>query len=143
MNAQQRMGVLREVALWADLFYDKALDLGKKAATSLRRNRRSQITGIEAIANSAIKTTDIFDFIKLRVARNEDWRNENWGNQLLDFLSRDLRDRKNTICQNLNIDHQSIDGLEVHLLLIREFVRQLAAHYEYECAKNEMEAANG
>lgn len=145
MDEQTRMGILREVALRADGFYEKAQDLGKKAAAALGPSKRSQITGLEGIANSALKTTDVFDFIKLRTARHKkgEWIKGNWGPDLLNVLSQDLRSDKNTICSSLAIDPKSLDGLEVHLLLIREFTRQLAAHYEYECAFAETEPING
>ncbi len=143
MDEQKRMGVLREVALRADGFYEKAQELGQKAAVALTRDKRSQITGLEGIANSALKTTDVFDFIKLRAARQKKWREDGWGSSLLNVLSQDLRRDKNAICESLEIEPQSLDGLEVHLLLIREFVRQLAAHYEYKCAFPETEPTSG
>ena len=131
MNVEQRkrIGVRREVALQADRFYDDAQALGKRAAEA--QTKRSQISGLEAIVNSADKTSDVFDFIKLRVARHKEWRKSDWGADLLDALSKDLRKKKDDICKDLEIEHQSLDGLEVHLLLMREFVCQMAAHYEY------------
>lgn len=136
---QHKMLILREVALLADTseFYNKAEELGKKAANHLTDRKRSQITGLESLANSAFKTTDIFGFIKLRIARQKEWQEENWGEALLNFLSHDLREHRKTICSKptLQMDSDSADGLEIHLLLIREFVRQLAAHYEYTCKK--------
>lgn len=134
---QLKMLMLREIALLADTpaFYNKAEELGRKAANCLTDRKRSQITGLESLANSAFKTTDVFDFIKLRIARQDEWRKENWGEALLNFLSRDLREHRKVICAKpiLQIDPDSTGGLEIHLLLIREFIRQLAAHYEYAC----------
>ena len=127
------MKILRQVALRADSFYAKAEQLGGRAARALSDKKRSQINGLEGIANSALKTSDVFDYIKVRTARQEEWRKENWGPDLLDYLSRDLRDQRKSICQQLNIDANSAEGIQVHLLPIREFVRQLAAHYEYTC----------
>ena len=129
MKPQQRIGVRREVALQADRFYDDAQALGKRAAEA--QTKRAQISGLEAIVNSADKTSDVFDFIKLRVARHKEWRKRDWGSDLLDALSKDLHKKKDDICKDLEIEQRSLDGLEVHLLLIREFVRQVAAHYEY------------
>jgi hypothetical protein len=123
--------MLRAVALRADNFYAQAENLGKKAAVSLERKKRAQISGLEGIANSALKTTDVFDFIKLRTARQKEWKD--WGPGLLEYLSHDLYDWRKDICNELGKDSQSVDGLYVHLLLIREFVHQLAAHYEYAC----------
>jgi hypothetical protein len=128
-----RMKMLRAVALRADSFYTKAEHLGGRAAQALTDKKRSQINGLEGIANSALKTTDVFDFIKVRTARQDKWREGDWGPDLLDYLSRDLREQRKAICTNLEIDPNSAEGIQVHLLLIREFVRQLAAQYEYAC----------
>ena len=134
MNRQQRrMSILREVAYRADLFYGDAKKLGQKAAQALTRKKRSQITGLEATANSALKTSDVFDFIKLRTARQKEWQGNRLGAELLAYLKDTLREERNIICNNLNVDSDSAVGLQVHLLLIREFVRQLSAHYEYAC----------
>jgi hypothetical protein len=133
MDQQLRMSILRAVALQADNFYAKAETLGKKAADALGKKRRSQINGLEGMANSALKTTDVFDFIKLRTARHKEWRGDDWGVELLEYLSRDLYRQREEICEELDISLQSAEGLTVHLLLIREFVSQLAAHYEYAC----------
>jgi hypothetical protein len=132
-DQQLRIKMLREVALRADNYYDRAEQLGQKAARALTHSKRSQISGLEAIANSALKTTDILDFIKIRAARQEKWRTNNWGAELLKYLSRDLREERKQICDTLGIEVNSKQGLDVHLMLIREFVRQLAAHYEYTC----------
>jgi hypothetical protein len=135
-DQQLRIKMLREVALRADGFYDKAEKLGRKAAEELTDKKSSQIKGLEGIANSALKTSDVFDFIKTRTARQKEWQKGDWGPDLLTYLSRDLRTARRTICTQLEIDPEGIDGLEVHLMLIREFVRQLAAHYEYVCWEN-------
>ncbi len=132
-DQQLRIKMLREVALRADGFYDEAEKLGRRAAKALTDKKSSQIKNLEGIANSALKTSDVFDFIKTRTARQEKW--QAWGPDLLNYLSRDLRTNRRVICEQLGIDTESADGLEVHLMLIREFVRQLAAQYEFACWK--------
>ena len=179
---EQRMSILREVAYRADLFYEDAERLGQKAARALTSKKRSQITGLEAVANSALKTSDVFDFIKTRTARHEEWRKENFGPELLSFLTEELgRDCRN-IRQALNIQNKGSEELrkhlkeveeilgtrknipkklrkrlqeigemleiqdtgaekiEIHLLLIREFVRQLSAQYEWKIRESDDEA---
>jgi len=128
-----RIRMLRQVALRADDFYDKAEELGEKAADALTKSKRSQINNLESIANSALKTTDVFNFIKTRTARQDEWKQGDWGPELLEYLSRDLRTERRQICNQLEVEVNSAEGLEVHLMLIREVVRQLAAHYEYTC----------
>lgn len=135
MNSQIRLRVLREVALRADRFQGPAERIGSNAAAALGRNKRAQITGLESAANSALKVTDVLNYIKLRTARHSEWRREQWGEDLLEFLTHELRDHKHEICNSLAIDRNSIEGLEVHLMLIREFARQLSAEYEYRCAQ--------
>lgn len=99
-----RMKMLRAVALRADKFYDKANDLGSRAAQALTDKKRSQINSLEGVANSALKTTDVFDFIKVRTARQEEWRKGNWGPELLDYLSRNLREQRKAICADKELD---------------------------------------
>lgn len=139
---EQRMIILREVAQYADnkVFYAKAEELGEKAARALTRSKRSQITGLEAVANSALKTSDVFDFIKTRTARHKEWHS--WGPGLLKYLSCELGKQRQEICGTLNLKSQSPEGLRVHLLLIRELVRQLSAHYEYACEFPEQGVTN-
>lgn len=133
MSSQLRLQMLREVALLADNFQVQAEDLGSKAARGLTDSKRSQITGLESMANSALKVTDVFDFIKLRTARQPEWRKEDWGARLLEFVRDNLGEQRNHICSTLQIASLSLEAQEVHLMLIREFVRQLSAHYEYAC----------
>jgi hypothetical protein len=134
MSSQLRLQMLREVALRADGFQSQAEELGSKAARALTDSKRAQITGLESIANSALKVTDVFDFIKLRTARQEEWRKEDWGARLLEFARDSLREQRNDICSTaLQVTSSSREAQEVHLMLIREFVRQLSAHYEYAC----------
>lgn len=138
MDHKLRMRMLRQVALRADKFYEEAEALGKKAADGLKDDRRSQITRLESIANTALKTSDVFDFIKTRTARHEEWRRGKWGPQLLRFVTRDLKSARDAICSTVEgLESDSAEGIEVHLMLIREFVGQLAAHYEYACAFQE------
>jgi hypothetical protein len=91
------------------------------------------------MANSALKTSDVFDFIKTRTARHEEWQHGNWGPELLNYLMKDLKKHRNGICDQLEgLETESASGIEVHLMLIREFVSQLAAQYEYACAMPEV-----
>jgi hypothetical protein len=132
----RQMQIVRAVALAADGFYEDAKQLGETAAACFTGGRRSQITGLESLANSAIKVSDILDYIKKQVGKDSDkpekqtWRKSDFGKQLLDYLEKNLRRELDT----LSLSPPSTDRAEqqrVHLMLIREFVRQLSAHYEY------------
>lgn len=144
MNEQKRMMILREVAIRADTdaFYTTAEELGRKAAEGLSERKRAQISGLENIANSTLKTTDVFDFVKLRTARHHEWRKQKWGQELLSYLNDNLRRHRVAICKQLDLDEQGADGTYVHLLLIRTFIHQLAAHYEYVCMLREKQGAS-
>ena len=131
MTELKRIQILRAVALEADLFYEQAQEIGNKSAANLTKNKRAQITGLEAIANSALKISDVFDYIKIRTARQSEWRQ--WGPDLLIILSEDLKNKKKNICDRLTLGYDSPEAQEIYLLLTREFVHQLAANYEYAC----------
>ena len=145
-SAQTRLRTLRAVALQADRdeVRGKAESFGAKAAKGLTRDKRAQVTGLENAANSALKVSDVFDYIKLRTARHKEWSHENWGPDLLDYVSggnqpsnppplSNLRLIRDHICSELHVATDSAEGLDVYLLLIREFVRQFSAEYEYKC----------
>ena len=131
-----RMKMLRAVALESDSepFYDQAKAFGERAAQALGHTKRSQITGLESQANSTQKITDVLDYLKLRTARQKEWRQENLGRDLLAYLETDLRKARDKI--GALPDMTTLDASqkqEVYLLLIRAFVAHLAAQYEFAC----------
>lgn len=130
-DTRKRLQIRREVAEQADSFYDQAETLGQVAAQQITDRHRSQITGLENIANIAMKVADVLDYIKIQSARRGHWRE--LGPALLKTVKTDLKLRKETVCSHLALEADSRDGQYIHLQLIREFVRQLAAQYEYCC----------
>lgn len=131
MNIHMKM--LQEIERAADSpqFRKRAEQFGAKAAQA--NLNRSQITGLEAMANSS-KVSDVFNYVKLRAARQKGWRYQKVGQELLDYLENDLNRTKEDICQRLEQSTEvskSVDKQEVYRLLIRQFVAHLAAHYEY------------
>lgn len=147
----EAMKIIREVNVQAEACYEDAKRLGNHAAYALqglnpskKRNHRSQMTGLENIAESALKTSDIFDYIKKQTARFDYWRkgfpgNENpkaaFGECLKDYLETDLAQKRKTICSRVGIGEQTdVDKQKrqhVLLLLIRQFIRQMVVQYEY------------
>jgi len=130
------MQIVRAVALAADGFYEDAKNLGETAVDCFTGGRRSQITGLESLANGAIKVSDVLDYIKKQVGKDTDksdrqsWRKNDFGKKLLEYLEVNLKRQLGT----LSLSPPSVDKAEqqrVHLMLIREFVRQMSAHYEY------------
>ncbi|SRR5712692_3121339 len=140
------MKIIREVNIQAENFYDDAVKLGDHAANALKAAHRSQMTGLEGIAESALKTSDIFDYIKKQTARFSYWRqafpeekesDQGFGERLKDYLEKDLADKLTIICdpKRLNIGNKTDTDKEerrrIHLLLIRQFIRQMVVEYEY------------
>jgi len=141
------MKIIREVSIQAENFYDDAVKLGDHAAYALKAAHRSQITSLESIAESTFKTSDVFDYIKKQIARFHYWRqpfpehkdtNQGFGERLKQYLENDLSKKLTTICspKRLNIgdttDEEKQERRRIHLLLMRQFIRQVAAEYEYQ-----------
>jgi len=133
----QQMKILKEIAQKADNddFYNRAKELGDIAYKAFGSGHRSQLTNLENIANSTIKVTDVLDYIKKQVARDEKsqtWRMNDFGTGLKKYIEQSLRKRREEVCNVLEgVEENSVDGQRIYLNLIREFVRQLVVHYEY------------
>ena len=146
------MKIIYEVSNQAENFYEDAIDLGDHAAHVLRAIHRSQMTSLENIAESTFKTSDVFDFIKKQTARFSYWRqsmsenpsappnkkvNQGFGLRLKEFLEQDLNKAADELCDpsRLNIgnttDKEKQERRRIHLLLIRQFIRQMVAQYEF------------
>ncbi|MBE3558152.1 MAG: hypothetical protein IMW89_02880 [Ktedonobacteraceae bacterium] len=140
------MKIIREVSIQAENFYNDAVKLGDHAAIALRREHRSQMTGLENIAESTLKISDVFDYIKRQTARFPDWRSPapgqeslgGFGERLKNYLEKELKKKLESICsaKGLNIgdttDEEKQERRRVHLLLIRQFIRQMVVEYEYQ-----------
>lgn len=145
------MEIIYEVSNQAEKFYENAIELGDHAAHVLRAGR-SQMTSLENIAESTYKTSDIFDFIKKQVARFSYWRqsmpenqstptnknaNQGFGLRLKAFLEQDLKKVADELYDRLplktgsTIDKEMQERRRIHLLLIRQFIRQMVAQYEF------------
>ncbi len=128
-----RMKIIHEVAGAADKedFYGRACKFGGLAAQVIGEDKRAQITGLEGVANDSMKVTDVFNYIKTRTARQREWREQNFGFDLLAYLEKDMGSKRNELIGKLAIARDTQESQEVYILLIREFVRQLAAQYEF------------
>ncbi len=140
----KEMQIILEVNNQADIFYEDAVKLGDHAGAVLKRSR-SQLTGLETIAESTNKTSDIFDYIKKQTARNSSWRqthkdspNELFGVRLKNYLDTNLKERVGIICKKPSLeigDKSEEDQRErrrIHLLLMRQFIRQMVVEYEFQ-----------
>nr|BBH94809.1 hypothetical protein KTA_30080 [Thermogemmatispora argillosa] len=126
-------------------FYDLAERLGYHAAIALKKEHRSQMTGLEAVANGTLKRSDVLDYVKKQIARFGYWRlpshndeidpQTGFGERLLLVLEQDLAKRADRVCQELGIGEKTEEDRQlrrhVHLLLMRQFIRSMVAHYEF------------
>lgn len=142
MNAVQRMKLKYQIAVHADQFSKEAKKLGQAAANALGGRRRAQMTGLENVANSAMKVSDVWNYVKTRAARSnkgEDWRKNDLGKEMLDFLEKGLKTQHwRPICQALNFAEDTLEAQQVYLHLIRAFVHQVVVEYEYEVKRGEV-----
>ncbi len=141
----EEMKIIREVSIQAENLYDDAVKLGDHAAFALKAAHRAQISSLESIAESTFKTSDIFDFIKKQIARFPYWRQPfpehrdttiGFGERLKSVLENELSKKQAIICNHLNIgnntDAEKQERRRIYLLLIRQFIRQMAVEYEYQ-----------
>lgn len=139
------MKIIREVSIQAENFYGDAIQLGDHAASTLKAAHRSQMTSLENIAESTFKTSDIFDYIKKQTARFSYWRqafpaqrdvDRGFGERLKDYLENELTRNLAKVCDRLKIgnttDEEKQERRRIYLLLIRQFIRQMVAEYEYQ-----------
>lgn len=151
MNKRTRIKL--RVSEQAEQFYEKSQELGKMAAEAFSKvkeqQHRSQMTGLENIAETTMKTTDVLDYIKKQMARqykNERERNKGWtqdfkgqsfGESLKSYIEVDLKKAVDKVCESVGeigntTEEDKRDRQLIYLLLIRQFIRQVVVQYEYE-----------
>ncbi len=115
---------------------DEYAERSKQYASRLSETRldNTQVRGLENIANTTDKVSDITDWLKLRVGRDRDrerWAKDGIGREIVNVLE-GLREDSRKIVSTLSYAKPSQDHERlVHLRLCREFVRHLAAHFEF------------
>jgi hypothetical protein len=123
--------------------YDR---LAQECAARLIATRvdKTQVRGLETLARTTDRVSDITDWLKLRVGRDsrrEGWAKEGIGRDLVTELEglrsdarkivNELRSKGNAFASDPDLERQ------VHLRLCREFIKHLAAHFEYLKAERE------
>jgi hypothetical protein len=99
---------------------------------------KTQVRGLETLASTTDKVSDITDWLKLRVGRDagrDRWAKEGIGRDLVTELE-GLRNDAKKIVQELSQRDPDLER-QVHLRLCREFLKHLAAHFEYLKAEQE------
>jgi hypothetical protein len=141
----------------SDEFYKKSQELGMLAAQSFRDERgrerqqrhRAQMTGLENIAETTLKVTDILDYIKKQTARQRGWqkevgaKGERFGESLKNYIESGLETFLNKVCNDftdISTDEGKQDRQEAYLQLVRQLIRQLVVQYEYQVSQAEERA---
>lgn len=144
----KRTEIILRVNEQAADFYDDAQKLGTLAAQtfleerqeSARQRHRAQLTGLENIAETTLKVTDVLDYIKKQTSRQKGWKEEHQGQRfgvaLLDYLEENIKKNTEDICVKVNIASDAAeyrrDRQYIYLQLVRQFIRQLLVQYEYK-----------
>ena len=146
----RRTMIILRVNEQAENFYEKSKELGMLAAQSFfdvnqreRGKHRSQMTGLENIAETTLKATDVFDYIKKQMARERSgWTTiHQFGENLKQYIENGLTPTINAICDDIGIgsttEQDRRDRQQVRLQLIRQLIRQVVVHYEYQVSELE------
>jgi hypothetical protein len=139
-DQHREIKIIREVSYKAENFYSDSVSLGDHAAKAFQERHRSQMTNLETLAESALKATDVFDYIKRQTARYQNWRFMHAGNafgeRLRSYLENNLVKTRDEICVTLKIGKESDEDQQerrhIYLQLIRQFIRQMVIEYEYQ-----------
>lgn len=156
MNAHTRTMIFLRVNEEAKNFYNKSQELGELAARSFLQEKdsqrhRSQMTGLENIAETTLKWTDVLDYIKKQMARPRGWtmlyEGKSFGESLKRYIEDELPGNVSRVCYNdkIHIGNESDDDKrvrqQVYLDLIRQLIRQIVVQYEYRVNEIEEERA--
>jgi len=116
-------------------FYNKAEELGTRAAKIFKEGKgKTQLNSLLNLVNSSLRVTDTINYIKRQIGhRNRGFEEDNFGNDLIDFLYNDLKIIKNSIASELkHLELNDYEVQQIHLLLCRQFISSMVIHYNYQ-----------
>ncbi|MFL5663654.1 MAG: hypothetical protein ACJ8BW_20280 [Ktedonobacteraceae bacterium] len=133
-------------------FYKKSQDLGMLAAQSFREEQgrerqqrhRAQMTGLENIAETTLKVTDVLDYVKKQTARQKGWQKEvgankeRFGERLKKCIESELKTFVDNVCNGFiegTTDEGKQERQEAYLQLVRQLIRQIVVQYEYQVSQ--------
>ena len=150
------VAIRAKVSAYSDAYYEDTKQLGEIARGAFQKSGagKAQIRNLENIANSAARVADILDFVKRQSGRQKPWLHDQFGPRLLDKLDKKLRAEAETIFSEIKsmiAEHkleadaklQDDDCRRIHILLCREFMRHLSAHYLYTLGMDAYHARGG
>ena len=135
-KAMARLAIRRAVGQQSDLLFEQAQEPAEKLQNAGLDT--GQIRNLENIAYSTDRLSDIYDFLKKQMGRPGDlgkkWRDQDVGQELLKTLS-GLRKKAREIVKEVRQAYPQGVGddteRQVHLMLCREYLKHVAAHYLY------------
>lgn len=138
LNVQQRLRLRGEIAKVSDVLYSQVeLPVSKLLKAFGDKEGGfdkglTQVRNLENVAYSTDRLSDIYDLLKKQIGRSDQgkrWRHQGVGQEILDALSGLGREARQ-IANQVDKDNPDLPR-QVHLALIREYVKHLAAHYLY------------
>jgi hypothetical protein len=142
VTAQLRLQRLQDRSSHA--YYDNTKELAAVALKAFKDRR--PMRSLEALAFRARSPVDVFTFVKSQTGKegkkDQGWRHDDFGTRLLTALEELQADAK-SIVQDVFGSAEGAQGeewlMEVHLGLIRLYVRHLVSHYLYARSPEEDE----
>jgi hypothetical protein len=137
----RREALKRAIAQQSDAYASQSRTQAETLA-QIRDLDKTQVRGLETLAYTTDKVSDVFDWLKVRVGRDEKrskWAKEGIGHEVLTVLE-GLRDDARSIAAQVEkaypLPNEDPDlERHVHLRLIREYLKHLVAHFEYAKAE--------
>jgi hypothetical protein len=132
---QVEIAIRKEISLKSDEYFEAAKPLAEIAKQAFGNQNKAQLNNLESIANGAMRVADILDFIKRQTGRSKQWGYIGFGPKLLQRLDESVRKDGQIILETFAKEKLDIADLRrIHILLCREFIRHLCAHYLYSLA---------
>jgi len=134
MRDRMRIHKAISVQTSKEKFYEKAEVLGAKAAKIFKEDKgKAQLNNLSNVTNSSPRITDTIDFVKKQIGLgNRGFDEDNFGNELIDFLFSDLKIIKNSIASELeDLKLNEYEVQQIHQLLCRKFISSMVIHYNY------------
>lgn len=128
-----RVALERAIARASDSYDQRAWEYAGRL-TEAPKLDKTQVRGLEVLASTTDKVSDITDWLKLRVGRDskcEGWAKEGVGRDLVMTLEGLRNDAQKIIAELRSYATDPDLERQVHLRLCREFLKHLAAHFEY------------
>ena len=129
----RRVALDQAIAKMSDKYSASAQEYGQQLAKT--KLEKTQVRKLETLAYTTNKVSDVTDWLKLHVGRDDKWSQEGLGRELLGILEglyKEAREITGKIRETYPLTYDDSDlERQVHLRLIREYLKHLAAHFEY------------